>query len=131
MTTTDDIRYTHTHTQREKVATFSIRSAWPPEKMVSKRSNGSSLQIPVIDLFEASEAITADQLVDAVARYGFVFIKGEGTDFTKQIVDDTFELVRPKRSHDRTDNSNDVENSQKDFSPRLQKRKKNVLSKPT
>lgn len=65
--------------------------------MGSQRSNGSSLQIPVIDLSEASEANTADQLVDAVARYGFVFIKGEGTGFTKQIFDDTFALVRPKQ----------------------------------
>lgn len=63
--------------------------------MVSGQSNGSSLQIPVIDLSQASEAEIADQLVDAVARYGFVFIKGEGTDFTKQIVNDTFALVRP------------------------------------
>ena len=68
--------------------------------MGSKRSNDSSLQIPVIDLSEANEAIIADQVVDASTRYGFVFVKGEGRDFTKQIVDDTFALVRPKQSPD-------------------------------
>lgn len=55
-------------------------------------SNGSSLKIPVIDISEASEADTADQLVDAVARYGFVFIKGESIGFTKRVLDDTFAL---------------------------------------
>lgn len=99
--------------------------------MGSKRSNGSSLQIPVIDLrvSEATEADTAEQLVDAVARYGFVFIKGEETGFTKQIVDDTFALVRPNQFLDQTDNSNDID-SQKDSSRQPQRRKKNVLSKP-
>lgn len=60
-------------------------------------SNGSSLKIPVIDISEASEADTADQLVDAVARYGFVFIKGESIGFTKRVLDDTFALVRLKQ----------------------------------
>ena len=116
-------------------ATLSIRShrcmSLAYGEMGSKRSNGSSLQIPVIDLqiSEATEADTAEQLVDAVARYGFVFIKGEETGFTKQIVDDTFALVRPNQFLDQTDNSNDID-SQKDSSRQPQRRKKNVLSKP-
>ena len=67
--------------------------------MGSKRNNDSNLrvQIPVIDISEASEADTADQLVDAVARYGFVFVKGEEIGFKRQILDDTFALVRPKQ----------------------------------
>ncbi|KAL9138389.1 MAG: hypothetical protein Q9175_000372 [Cornicularia normoerica] len=40
--------------------------------MGAKRSNGS---IPVIDISEVSAADAADQLVDAVARYGFVFVR--------------------------------------------------------
>lgn len=67
--------------------------------MGAKRSNGSSAQtqIPVIDISEASAADTADQLVDAVARYGFVFVRGGGLGFTRQILDNAFTLVRPKR----------------------------------
>ena len=66
--------------------------------MDSKRSNDPSLrvQIPVIDISEAREAETADKLVDAVVRYGFVFVKGEETVFTKQNLDDIFALVRPE-----------------------------------
>ncbi len=68
--------------------------------MDSKRSNDPSLrvQIPVIDISEAGEAETADQLVDAVVRYGFVFVKGDEIVFTRQILDDVFALVRPESS---------------------------------
>ena len=68
--------------------------------MDSKRSNDPSLrvQIPVIDISEAGEAETADQLVDAIARYGFVFVKGDEIVFTRQILDDVFALVRPESS---------------------------------
>lgn len=67
--------------------------------MGAERSNGSSLQIPVVEIPEAAD--TADQLVDAIARYGFVFVKGEGTGFTRQILDDAFALVRSKCFLDR------------------------------
>ncbi|CAF9934478.1 MAG: hypothetical protein ALECFALPRED_005958 [Alectoria fallacina] len=62
--------------------------------MGAKRNNGSSaqIQIPVIDISEASAADTADQLVDAVARYGFIFVRGEGLGFTRQILDNAFAL---------------------------------------
>lgn len=71
--------------------------------MGAKRNNGSSaqIQIPVIDISEASAADTADQLVDAVARYGFIFVRGEGLGFTRQILDNAFALVRLKRFLDR------------------------------
>lgn len=69
--------------------------------MGAKGSNDSSLQIPVIDIFEASAADTADQLVDAVARSGFVFVRGQGIHFTRQILDNAFALVRPKQFLDR------------------------------
>lgn len=68
--------------------------------MGDKRSNNSSLQIPVIDVSEGSAADTsdtADQLVDAVARYGFVFVRGEGISFTKHVLDNAFALVRRKQ----------------------------------
>ncbi|KAL2048107.1 hypothetical protein N7G274_000018 [Stereocaulon virgatum] len=56
-------------------------------------SNSTTAQIPVIDLSEA-DAQTADQLVKAVAEYGFVFVKGEEMDFTAQILNDTFALSK-------------------------------------
>ena len=67
--------------------------------MGSKRSNDLTIQIPVINISEASEADaidTADRLVDAITRYGFVFVKGEGIGFTRPILDNVFALVRSK-----------------------------------
>ena len=69
--------------------------------MGSKGSNHSTIQIPVIDISEASEADaveTADRLVDAITRYGFVFVKGDGIGFTRPILDSVFALVRLKKS---------------------------------
>ena len=65
------------------------------------KSNDSNIQIPVIDISEASAADTvdtADRLVDAITRYGFVFVKGEGIGFTRPILDKVFALVRSKHS---------------------------------
>ena len=64
--------------------------------MDDKQINISSLQIPVIDISDADAEDTADRLVDAVARYGFAFVRGEGIGFTKPILDNAFELVKPE-----------------------------------
>ena len=54
-----------------------------------------SVRIPVLDIGRAS---TAERLVEAVAQFGFVFVKGEGLGFTVGILDEAFALVRPDRS---------------------------------
>ena len=59
--------------------------------MGDKRSN---ISIPVIDISDASARDTADQLVDASTRYGFVFVRGEGIGFTGPILDNIFALVK-------------------------------------
>ena len=69
--------------------------------MGAKRSNGSNLELQMIDISQASAADTAEKLVDAVARYGFVFVRGEELGFTEQILHDAFALVRPRQSLDR------------------------------
>ena len=55
-------------------------------------SNGHGLQIPVIHISQADES-TGNEMVDAAARYGFLYVRAAGTDFTPRIVDSTFELV--------------------------------------
>ena len=65
--------------------------------MADKESNVPSLQIPVIDISDADAEETANQLVDAVARYGFAFVRGEGIGFTKPVLDNAFELVKPEQ----------------------------------
>lgn len=57
--------------------------------------DASTFKIPVVDVSSAT-AETGDQLVEAVARFGFVFVRGQDLGFTAQILDDTFELVRLK-----------------------------------
>ncbi len=97
--------------------------------MDAKRSNGSGLSIPVVDISVADEASAAD-LVEAVARYGFVFVRGDGTGFTKLILDNAFKLVKTQQYLPRwTDNANN-RYSHKGSSPPPQKRKKNALSHP-
>ena len=62
------------------------------------RGKASNLKIPVIDIAKAAEnPNTADQLIDAVARYGFVYIRGEGTGFSRPILDSVFALVIMKQ----------------------------------
>ena len=68
------------------------------EMMGDKESDVLSLPIPVIDISNANTEDTADQLVDAVARYGFAFVRGEGIGFTKPVLDNAFELVKPALS---------------------------------
>ncbi|MCJ1247746.1 hypothetical protein MMC30_004961 [Trapelia coarctata] len=49
--------------------------------------------IPVIDISEPSDQ-TGHELVDAAARYGFVFIKSKSVGFTADVIDQMFALSR-------------------------------------
>ena len=67
------------------------------EMQASRPANGPvrHLQLPVINLLQSGpdEDIGA-ALVDACAKYGFVFVRGEGLGFSSETLDDAFELVR-------------------------------------
>lgn len=57
-------------------------------------SNGQSRQIPVIDISGSlHEDDVAQQLVDAVTTYGFVYIKNEGKDIPVEAIEKQFKLV--------------------------------------
>lgn len=49
--------------------------------------------IPVLDI-SVPDAATGKQLVDAAERYGFVFIRIQGSDISPKEIDEAFELVR-------------------------------------
>ncbi len=52
------------------------------------------IQIPVIDIPESgSDEATGLALVNACAKYGFVFIKGKSLGFTADVLNRTFDLV--------------------------------------
>ena len=61
----------------------------------STEHNGNhDIKIPVIDLPNTDiDEATGFALVDACAKYGFVFVKGKGLGFTADVLDNTFELV--------------------------------------
>ena len=57
--------------------------------------NGSDkIQIPIIDIRDSSDQ-TADELVEAIANSGFVFIRGAGTGFDAEVISNIFEIVLP------------------------------------
>ncbi len=55
-------------------------------------SNRNHFRIPVIDISNAGQS-TGDDMVDAAARYGFLYIRASGTGFAPEIVDGMFEIV--------------------------------------
>ena len=60
-------------------------------------TNGHTGQIPVIDISGSQpESEVAEELVDAAATYGFVYVKNEGKDIPIKDIDRTFELVRSR-----------------------------------
>ena len=63
--------------------------------MQENSPSNHNLQIPVIDLPQSGgDEDTGTALVDACAKYGFVFVRGEGLGFSFNALDEAFELVR-------------------------------------
>lgn len=55
-------------------------------------SNTADLSIPVIDISN-EDANTGIELVDAVEKWGFVFVRGDGLGFKSQDIEGAFQLV--------------------------------------
>ena len=55
-------------------------------------ANGDTVQLPVIDISNPTPDV-GRQMIDAAAKYGFLYIDTKGTDFTQEVVDRQFELV--------------------------------------
>ena len=52
----------------------------------------SRVQIPLIDL-SGDEEHVGNELLEAVMKWGFVFIHGEALGFSPRVIEDTFDLV--------------------------------------
>lgn len=50
------------------------------------------VQIPLIDL-SGDEEHVGNELLEAVMKWGFVYIHGEALGFSSQVIEDTFDLV--------------------------------------
>lgn len=80
------------------------------------------IELPVIDISNPHDPAVGKAMLDAAAKYGFLYVNSKCTDFTVEDVDRGFELVslpcgipggRAHRSH-----------SPRSFLPRLHKRRK-------
>lgn len=56
------------------------------------------LTLPIINISDPSPEV-GRQMIDAAARYGFLYIDTRGTDFTPDVVERQFALVSPASSN--------------------------------
>jgi hypothetical protein len=56
--------------------------------------NEDTVKLPVINISDPTPQV-GRLMIDAAAKYGFLYIDTSGTEFTPEIVDRQFELVSP------------------------------------
>jgi hypothetical protein len=54
----------------------------------------SPIELPVIDISNPHDPAVGKAMLDAAAKYGFLYVNSKGTDFTVEDVNRGFELVR-------------------------------------
>lgn len=64
---------------------------------ILQNTNQDATSIPVIDILNAN-AQTAETLIEAVVKWGFVYIKAHGSGFTPDVIENMFQLVSKRRS---------------------------------
>lgn len=52
------------------------------------------VELPIIDLSNPEDPVVGKAMLDAAAKYGFLYVNSKGTDFTSQDVERAFGLVR-------------------------------------
>lgn len=70
--------------------TLPIHNLQPPSKMAD---TASPIELPVIDISNPHDPSVGKQMLDAAAKYGFLYVNSKGTDFTTEDVDHAFGLV--------------------------------------
>lgn len=53
--------------------------------------------LPIINISDPTPEV-GRQMIDAAAKYGFLYIDTRGTDFTPEVVERQFELVSPSQA---------------------------------
>lgn len=54
----------------------------------------SPIELPVIDISNPHDPDVGKSMLDAAAKYGFLYVDSKGSDFTREDVDHAFDLVR-------------------------------------
>ena len=62
---------------------------------VLQNTNQEATGIPVINISNAN-ARTAEQLIEAVVKWGFVYIEAHGSGFTPDVIENMFQIVSKK-----------------------------------
>lgn len=52
------------------------------------------IELPVIDISDPHDPAVGKAMLDAAAKYGFLYVNSKGSDFTSKDVDHAFSLVR-------------------------------------
>jgi len=51
------------------------------------------IELPVIDISDPNDPAVGKAMLDAAAKYGFLYVNSKGSDFTPEDVDHAFGLV--------------------------------------
>lgn len=62
----------------------------PPSKM---SDTAAPIELPVIDISDPNDPAVGKAMLDAAAKYGFLYVNSKGSDFTVEDVDRGFGLV--------------------------------------
>ena len=54
---------------------------------------GSPIDLPIINISNPNDPTVGKAVIDAAAKYGFLYIDSSGTDFTTEDVEEAFGLV--------------------------------------
>lgn len=55
---------------------------------------GDPIKLPILDISNPDDVATGKAMLDAAARYGFLYVDSQGSDFSAEDVKKAFELVR-------------------------------------
>jgi hypothetical protein len=56
-------------------------------------AESTPIELPVIDISNPHDPAVGKAMLEAAAKYGFLYVNSKGTDFTAEDVDHGFELV--------------------------------------
>lgn len=61
--------------------------------IMSETSVGAPIQLPILDISNPDDVATGKAMLDAAARYGFLYVDSQGSDFSAKDVKRAFGLV--------------------------------------
>lgn len=66
---------------------------------MSSSDVAAPIELPVIDISDPHDPTVGKAMLDAAAKYGFLYVNSKGSDFSSEDVDHAFGLVSQITSH--------------------------------